>query len=34
MERVLIFLKANYYSSEKERDFWKDKTNVPIGIDL
>ena len=33
-KRILTFPNADYYSSENEWDFWKDKTNEPIGIDL
>ena len=33
-KRFLTFPNADYYSSQSELDFWKDKTNEPIGIDL
>ena len=33
-KRVLTFPNANYYSSKNEWEFWKDKTNEPIGIEL
>ena len=33
-KRVLTFPNAEYYSSKNEWDFWKDKTNEPLGIDL
>ena len=32
-KRILTFPNAIYYSSENEWDFWKDKTNEPLGID-
>ena len=31
---ILTFPNANYYSSKNEWDFWKDKINDPIGINL
>ena len=33
-KRVLTFPNANYYSSKNEWEFWKDKTNEPIDIEL
>ena len=32
-KRLLTFSNANYYSSQNEWDFWKDKVNEPLGID-
>ena len=32
-KKFLTFPKADYYSSKNEWDFWKDKTNEPLGID-
>ncbi len=33
-KRFLAFPNAEYYSTQNEWDFWKDKTNEPLGINL